>query len=100
MKLTCDLCGGVLQMNAGGKDATCKTCGLCYPIAVLREKLGLGAAAQPQEKPAEPEKVIPVVEEVIETPVAPVVEETKNIFLECLSDIFRLYTPFAEIGQL
>ena len=93
MKLTCDLCGGVLQMNAGGKDATCKTCGLCYPIAVLREKLGLGAAAQPQEKPAEPEKVIPVVEEVIETPVVPV--EQEEPVAKATVETIRL-TPLAE----
>ena len=74
MKLTCDLCGGVLQMNAGGKDATCKTCGLCYSIDLLREKLGLGATAKPQEKPVAPVVETPVVEPpVVETPVAPVV---------------------------
>ena len=63
MKLTCDLCGGTLQMNAGGKDASCKNCGLCYPMDVLREKLGLCAAAKSPEpvKPAEPEVVAPAV---------------------------------------
>jgi hypothetical protein len=65
MKLTCDLCGGVLQMNAGGKDATCKTCGLCYSIDLLREKLGLGATAKPQEKPVAPVVETPVVENLV-----------------------------------
>ena len=75
MKLTCDLCGGTLQMNAGGKDASCKNCGLCYPMDVLREKLGLCAAAKSPEpvKPAEPEVVAPAVQE--EPVVAPVVSE-------------------------
>lgn len=46
MKLTCDLCGGALQMNAGAKDASCKNCGLCYSLEMLREKIGLGQSAQ------------------------------------------------------
>ena len=45
MKLTCDVCGGALQMNAGAQDATCKTCGMCYSIELLRSKLRLGNAA-------------------------------------------------------
>ncbi len=40
MKLTCDLCGGTLQMNAGGKGAACAGCGMTYSMDALREKLG------------------------------------------------------------
>lgn len=39
MKLTCDLCGGTLQMNAGGQGATCMVCGLGYSMDRLREML-------------------------------------------------------------
>lgn len=41
MKLTCDLCGGTLQMNTDGKGAVCTNCGLTYPIETLRQKMGL-----------------------------------------------------------
>lgn len=37
MKLTCDLCGGELQMNPGG--AVCGNCGLEYGEDRLREKI-------------------------------------------------------------
>lgn len=39
MKLTCDLCGGTLQINSGGKGATCTNCGLGYTMERLQEKL-------------------------------------------------------------
>ena len=55
MKLTCDLCGGALQMNLGGQDATCKSCGLVYSLARLQEKLGIGGAA-PSKTPEAPTK--------------------------------------------
>ena len=48
MKLTCDLCGGALQVNLGGQGATCLTCGLGYTMDRLREKLSL------QQFPADP----------------------------------------------
>lgn len=83
MKLTCDLCGGALQMNMGAKDAACKNCGLCYSLEVLREKLGVGAAPQPKkevvpEQPVVPNipVVTPVVQQtVVEQPVAPAAEQ-------------------------
>ena len=37
MKLTCDLCGGELQMNPGG--AVCGNCGLEYGEDRIREKM-------------------------------------------------------------
>ena len=37
MKLTCDLCGGELEMNPGG--AVCGNCGLEYGEDRLREKI-------------------------------------------------------------
>ena len=40
MKLTCDICGGTLQMNSGGTGATCVNCGMTYSVDRLREKLG------------------------------------------------------------
>ena len=39
MKLTCDLCGGELQMLAGGQQAQCVDCGLEYPKERLMEKI-------------------------------------------------------------
>ncbi len=51
MKLTCDLCGGTLQMNSGGMDASCTGCGLNYPLERLREKLGMGTAAKQETPP-------------------------------------------------
>ena len=39
MKLTCDLCGGELQMNADSQGATCVGCGMNYSLDSLRQKL-------------------------------------------------------------
>jgi len=41
MKLTCDVCGGELQMASGGQSALCVNCGITYSIDRLREKLGV-----------------------------------------------------------
>ena len=62
MKLTCDVCGGALQMNAGAQEATCKICGMCYSIEVLRSKLAqrgisvqnTGTSLRKQETPVPP----------------------------------------------
>lgn len=43
MKLTCDLCGGVLEMKNG--SAVCQGCGLTYSMETLREKMGQPAPA-------------------------------------------------------
>lgn len=37
--LVCDVCGGNLQMDAGGKTATCQFCGMQYSIERMREKI-------------------------------------------------------------
>ena len=59
MKLTCDLCGGELQMNLDGQGAVCVNCGMTYSVEHLRKKL----KAQPvkAEKPdvIHPEQDIP-----------------------------------------
>ena len=55
MKLSCDLCGGTLQVNLGGQGATCTTCGLAYPMRRLREML-TGSVPVKQE-PVQPEPV-------------------------------------------
>lgn len=60
MKLTCDLCGGELQMNLGGQSACCTNCGLEYSKERLLEMLKGGTQADPEPveepapKPAEP----------------------------------------------
>lgn len=46
MKLTCDLCGGSLEMKNG--SAVCQDCGLTYSMETLREKMG-----KPAQTPAE-----------------------------------------------
>ncbi len=38
MKLTCDLCGGELEMTVGTSGAVCRSCGLEYAPDRLREK--------------------------------------------------------------
>ena len=44
MKISCDLCGSELQMEAGGQSARCTVCGMVYSLERLREKiLGRGA---------------------------------------------------------
>lgn len=59
MKITCDLCGGTLQINLGGQGATCTNCGLTYTMDRLREKL-TGATPVPPEPPKpEPPKPEP-----------------------------------------
>ena len=45
MKLTCDLCGGTLEMTSGGQSAVCTNCGISYSIERLREKLGSRSTA-------------------------------------------------------
>lgn len=37
--LVCDVCGGNLQMDAGGKTATCQFCGMQYSVERMREKI-------------------------------------------------------------
>ena len=75
MKLTCDLCDGILEMSLGGQGAQCADCGLYYPMARLREKLAVHKASKKPvaAAPAEPVVEAPV-EPVVEAPVEPVVE--------------------------
>lgn len=40
MKLSCDLCGGELQMNSNGQGAVCGKCGMTYSMEHLRKKIG------------------------------------------------------------
>lgn len=50
-KMQCDVCGGPLAIDAGGRSATCKNCGMEHSIERVREMLGTASAAQPD--PAE-----------------------------------------------
>lgn len=55
MKITCDLCGGALQMNPGGRGATCTECGLTYSMERLREMLAGKTSVKPEPlKPVPP----------------------------------------------
>lgn len=59
MKITCDLCGGSLQINMGGQGATCTTCGLNYTMDRLREKLTGETPVKPEPLKPEPPKPEP-----------------------------------------
>lgn len=48
MKITCDICDGLLHMDAGGKTASCSVCGMIHSIERVREKI------QQMNAPAEP----------------------------------------------
>lgn len=69
MKLTCDICGGELQVLSGGQGATCKVCGVTYDIERLREKLGT-PAAQPtaQAQAPQPQAPTPQTQPAVATP--------------------------------
>lgn len=54
MKLTCDLCGGELQMKTGG--AVCSNCGLEYGEDRIREKI---AEQKPASDPKPPVRKAP-----------------------------------------
>lgn len=59
MKITCDLCGGALQINMGGQGATCLSCGLTYPMERLREMLTGNTAVKPEPPKPEPPTPVP-----------------------------------------
>lgn len=42
-KLLCDICGGPLEMKAGGKGAACAGCGMTYSVERLKEMLQMPA---------------------------------------------------------
>lgn len=73
MKLTCDLCGASLQVDAGGRSATCVNCGLTYSMERLREKLQAGKPQPSVSVPVTPAPpAAPAVYEVTDwEPVAP-----------------------------
>lgn len=51
MKLSCELCGGLLRMEPGGGSALCTACGLGYSVERLRELLGVRKAESEPEDP-------------------------------------------------
>ena len=59
MKLKCDLCDSALQMNLGGKSATCTGCGLTYSMDRLKEMLGSKTTEIPNPPKAEAPKTEP-----------------------------------------
>lgn len=81
MKLTCDLCGGALQMNLGGQDAACKTCGLVYPLERLREKLSQKTPTQPKQTAVEPKQAVVEPKQTVVEP-KKVVVEPKQVVVE------------------
>lgn len=57
MKLTCDICGGELEMRAGGQGAVCANCGLAYSLERLKEKLGV--LSPTKQEPVTPVRELP-----------------------------------------
>lgn len=57
-KIQCDVCGGPLAIDAGGRSATCKNCGMEHSIERVREMLGTAPAAQPDPPAPEPQAEI------------------------------------------
>lgn len=49
MKALCDICGGSLLIDVGGKSAVCTVCGMQHSIERVREKLGVSAAPANEE---------------------------------------------------
>ena len=49
--LTCDVCGGSLSIDAGGKTATCDCCGMKHSMERMREKLA-GLQQEQRERQA------------------------------------------------
>ena len=91
MKITCDICDGLLHMDAGGKTASCSVCGMIHSIERVREKI------QQMNAPAEP--VAPA-EEVyaVNEPVTEVYEETyeqaQDAVTECVCEEVPEEDPF------
>ena len=61
-KLLCDICNAELEMTSNGQSAVCTGCGMAYPVARLKAKLGI---AEPVQQAAE-EVVYDVPESAIE----------------------------------
>lgn len=55
-KIACDLCGGPLIINVGGKTAVCKVCGMEHSIDRVREMLG--GSARPEGAPPTSDPVV------------------------------------------
>lgn len=46
MILTCDICGGTLQIAPNNQSAVCTNCGVSYPMESLRQKLSMATPPQ------------------------------------------------------
>lgn len=69
MKIACELCGGTLLINAGGKNVTCTACGLNYTMERLREMLAESNSTKqepPVQSPPEREQDTKVIYDVKE----------------------------------
>ena len=75
MKILCDVCGGELEMSAGGNSATCKQCGMPHSLERVREKLGVSVNPQVDTTSSEKEKEAPIEDAIIEINDIEVIEE-------------------------
>ena len=60
MAIKCEVCGGVLQMDTDGANATCKDCGMTYPITRVKKMLEQGKTPAPPNVKQEPSPPTPV----------------------------------------
>ena len=51
-KIQCDVCGGTVVMQAGGKTAACEKCGMVYSIERVRELMQPARPSVPVQQPA------------------------------------------------
>ena len=63
--ITCDLCGGRLQIDAGGQSASCTECGMPHSIERVREKLSADVQGKTPEHQKERQREKEIVVDVI-----------------------------------
>lgn len=63
--ITCDLCGGRLQIDAGGQSASCTECGMPHSIERVREKLSADVQGKTPEHKKERQREKEVIVDVI-----------------------------------
>lgn len=74
MSIQCDLCGGQLIMEAGGKNAVCEVCGMKYSLMRLREKAQEAMAGRSAATPVPAAEPAPAADPTPATKPAPATE--------------------------
>lgn len=97
MKLTCDLCGGVLEMRDGRTSAVCCNCGMEYGEDRLREKL---SEIQPPAVKTLPVRDVPPARDVSYKKRSPAAAKKELKKMKVMWIIFAAICLFAFIGTL